>query len=115
MRVPTRANQCQFQHSSREGFAAIPLITKSSFDLRSRESVLRRECLRIEDELEAIRYMQSLDDVFAGLEPFPQNMKTCAIHKNAQLVAQERILVYQLDNLERHIQEVDDVDALPKL
>jgi hypothetical protein len=82
-------------------------------DLQSRESVLRREYLRIEDELEAIRYMQS-HEVFAGLETFPQNMKTCTIHKNAQLVAQERILVGQLDSLERHIQEVDDVDALPQ-
>jgi hypothetical protein len=89
------------------------LTTESSFDLPSRESVLRRECLRVEDQLEAIRYMQS-HEVFTGLETFPQNMKTCTIHKNTRLVAQERILVDQLDSLEKHIQEVDDVDALPQ-
>jgi hypothetical protein len=88
-------------------------MTKSSFDLRSRERVLKGECLRIEDELEVIRYMQS-HEVFAALETFPQNMKTCIIHKNTQLVEQERILVDQLDSLERHIQEVDDVYALPQ-
>jgi hypothetical protein len=113
MRVTTKANKCQFQHLSRESFAAIPLITKSSLELQSRESVLRRECLRIEGELEAIRYMQS-HEVYAGLETVPWNMKTCTIHKNARLVAQERILLDQLDSLERHIQEVDDVDALPQ-
>jgi len=113
MKVTTRANQPQFQYSSRESFFAIGLITKSSLDPRSRESVLRRECLRIAGKLEAIRDLQN-HEVFAGLETFPQNMKTCTIHKNGRLVAQERILVDQLDSLERRIQEVDDVDALPQ-
>jgi hypothetical protein len=113
MRVTTRANRCHFQHLSRESFAALPLMTKSSFDLQSRENVLRRDCLRIEDDLEAICYMQS-HEAFAGPEPFPQNMKTCATHKNSHLLEQERILADQLDSLERHIQEVDNVDALPQ-
>ena len=112
MRATTRANRCQFQ-SSRVSFAAIPLTKKSSFGLKSRETLSSRERLRIEDELEAIRYMQGRGaEVLGGLEPFPQDMRICAIHKNAQLQAQELLLMGQLDSFEKYIQQVDDLDVL---